>query len=368
MVSVPDHTRRQVPSFVHRHRQGHGKPRALRQRGRLPAGAGADLRALLALHRPREPGAEPGRLRDHAHGHRGNPPRPRPQGQADPGLPELLPPPRREGLPLRPGQRPRLHLPLPRLDLRLRRARLVGAAGINNPASYAGALDRDEWGLVEVGQFKNYYGTLWATWDKKAPSFEDYLGPFAESVALHGRGERRHEDDGLEVFTPFQKWRLPTNWKIPAFTSVARPGARGDDAPLRQRRRHRPDARRRATAAAGRRAARPHPIEVLRHRRPQPRARRQLDRVPCSPASPTYRDAWYEARRRRLLPRSSTRRSRRSTRTRIMPPQRPRRRPLLRLAELHHGQLALALLAPARGRRRRALEPVRRRQGQRRSS
>ena len=41
--------------------------------------------------------------------------------------------------------------------------RLVGAAGINNPQSYAGALDREQWGLVEVGQFKNYYGTLWAT-------------------------------------------------------------------------------------------------------------------------------------------------------------------------------------------------------------
>ena len=129
--------------------------------------------------------------------------------------------------------------------------RLVGAAGINNPASYAGALDRDEWGLVEVGQFKNYHGTLWATWDKKAPSFEDYLGPFAESVRY--MAEATDGTDGaevLEVFTPFQKWRLPTNWKIPAFTSATRPGARGDDAPLRQRGRHRPDARRRVTAAA----------------------------------------------------------------------------------------------------------------------
>ena len=24
----------------------------------------------------------------------------------------------------------------------------------------------------------------------------------------------------VEVFTPFQKWRLPTNWKVPAFTSA----------------------------------------------------------------------------------------------------------------------------------------------------
>jgi hypothetical protein len=31
------------------------------------------------------------------------------------------------------------------------------------------------------------------------------------------------EDNGLEVFTPFQKWRLPTNWKVPAFTSSRDP-------------------------------------------------------------------------------------------------------------------------------------------------
>jgi phenylpropionate dioxygenase-like ring-hydroxylating dioxygenase large terminal subunit len=100
--------------------------------------------------------------------------------------------------------------------------RLVGAAGINTPASYAGALDRNEWGLVEVGQFCNFHGTLWATWDKKAPSFEDYLGPWAESVRYMAEASDG-TDAGLEVFTPFQKWRLPTNWKVPAFTSSRDP-------------------------------------------------------------------------------------------------------------------------------------------------
>jgi phenylpropionate dioxygenase-like ring-hydroxylating dioxygenase large terminal subunit len=100
--------------------------------------------------------------------------------------------------------------------------RLVGAAGINTPASYAGALDRNEWGLVEVGKFKNYHGTLWATWDKKAPDLEDYLGPFARSVSYMAESADGTEN-GLEVFTPFQKWRLPTNWKVPAFTSSRDP-------------------------------------------------------------------------------------------------------------------------------------------------
>ena len=100
--------------------------------------------------------------------------------------------------------------------------RLVGASGINNPNSYAGALDREEWGLTEVAQFKNFHGTLWATWDRKAPSFEDYLGPFAESVRYMAEASDG-EEAGLEVFTPFQKWRIPTNWKVPAFTSAQDP-------------------------------------------------------------------------------------------------------------------------------------------------
>ena len=99
------------------------------------------------------------------------------------------------------------------------KGQLVGAQGINNPNSYNGELDRSQWGLVEVAQFKNYYGTLWATWDRKAPSFEDYLGPFADSVRYLAEATDG-TDGGLEVFTPFQKWRVPTNWKIPAFTSA----------------------------------------------------------------------------------------------------------------------------------------------------
>jgi len=100
--------------------------------------------------------------------------------------------------------------------------KLVGAAGQKHPRSYAGALDKDQWGLVEVAQFTNYYGTLWATWDKNAPSFEDYLGPFADSVRYMCESSDG-EDNGLEVFKPFQRWRLPTNWKVPAFTSSRDP-------------------------------------------------------------------------------------------------------------------------------------------------
>src|ERR1051325_9976411 len=46
--------------------------------------------------------------------------------------------------------------------------KLVGANGINHPNSYNGELNKEDWGLVEVAQFKNFYGTLWATWDRNA--------------------------------------------------------------------------------------------------------------------------------------------------------------------------------------------------------
>ena len=97
--------------------------------------------------------------------------------------------------------------------------RLVGAAGQDSPVSYNGELNKADWGLVEVGRFQNYHGTLWATWDKDAPDFIDYLGPFAESVRYMAEASDG-TDAGLEVFTPMQKWRLPTNWKVPAFTSA----------------------------------------------------------------------------------------------------------------------------------------------------
>ena len=95
---------------------------------------------------------------------------------------------------------------------------LVGAAYQYAPYAYDGGIDREQWGLTPVAQFKNYYGSLWATWDPKAPSFEDYVGPFAEGIRYDCEASDG-EEAGIEVFRPFQKWRLPTNWKVPAFSS-----------------------------------------------------------------------------------------------------------------------------------------------------
>ncbi len=93
--------------------------------------------------------------------------------------------------------------------------RLVGVP--HHKDAYFEELDKSQWGLPEVAQMCNFYGSIWATWDAKAPSFEDYLGPFAETVRWAFMGSDG-EDNGLELFSPAQRWRLPTNWKFPAFS------------------------------------------------------------------------------------------------------------------------------------------------------
>ena len=42
--------------------------------------------------------------------------------------------------------------------------------------AYREELDKSQWGLVEVAQLANYRGTIWATWDPKAPNFQEYIG------------------------------------------------------------------------------------------------------------------------------------------------------------------------------------------------
>jgi len=58
--------------------------------------------------------------------------------------------------------------------------RLVGQG--HGKQAYGPDFDKSECPLHEVAQLCNYYGSIWATWDPKAPSFEEYLGPIAPSV------------------------------------------------------------------------------------------------------------------------------------------------------------------------------------------
>ena len=54
--------------------------------------------------------------------------------------------------------------------------KLAGVPRFNE--GYHERLDRSQWGLIEVAQLENYKGSIWATWDKNAPPFADYLGDF----------------------------------------------------------------------------------------------------------------------------------------------------------------------------------------------
>jgi phenylpropionate dioxygenase-like ring-hydroxylating dioxygenase large terminal subunit len=93
--------------------------------------------------------------------------------------------------------------------------RLVGVG--HQKEAYGADFDKSAWPLHEVAQMCNYYGSIWATWDKHAPSFEEYLGPIAPSVR-HCFQSTDGDDNGIEFFMPIMRWRIPTNWKFPAFS------------------------------------------------------------------------------------------------------------------------------------------------------
>jgi phenylpropionate dioxygenase-like ring-hydroxylating dioxygenase large terminal subunit len=83
---------------------------------------------------------------------------------------------------------------------------------------YHEELDKKEWGLAPVAQMVNYRGTIWATWDRNAAPFEDYLG----SMRLWLDSALDHRDGragGSTLLVGVQKWRTNCNWKFPATTT-----------------------------------------------------------------------------------------------------------------------------------------------------
>ncbi len=79
---------------------------------------------------------------------------------------------------------------------------------------YAGTLNRDEWGLVEVARLFNYKGTIWATWDSDASDFLVWLGDAVDHFdqVIDCRDGR---PGGAEVIG-VHKWVFPSNWKFAA--------------------------------------------------------------------------------------------------------------------------------------------------------
>src|SRR5438093_9670787 len=93
--------------------------------------------------------------------------------------------------------------------------RLVGVPHYD--LAFDGVLDKDQFGLHQVAQMSNLNGSIWATWDPKAPSFEEYLGAFEPSIR-HCFDASDGTENGVELVLPVQKFRLPTNWKFAAFS------------------------------------------------------------------------------------------------------------------------------------------------------
>ena len=81
--------------------------------------------------------------------------------------------------------------------------------------AYLERLDKSEWGLVEVAQLENYKGSIWATWDRSAPGFDEYIGGFKIYLDLL-LDTWDGQEGGTEVFGGVEKWEIPCNWKFPA--------------------------------------------------------------------------------------------------------------------------------------------------------
>lgn len=79
---------------------------------------------------------------------------------------------------------------------------------------YEGHLDLAQWSLIEVAKMVNYKGTIWATWDKDAPEFVDYLGGAQAHLdeALNCRDGREGGSECIGV----HKWIFGANWKFPS--------------------------------------------------------------------------------------------------------------------------------------------------------
>ena len=81
--------------------------------------------------------------------------------------------------------------------------------------TYQPPFDKEGWGLIEVAQIANFRGTIWATWDAGAPSFEEYLGGARFALDI-GFCPWDGGDGATEVLGSVQKWIIPSNWKIVA--------------------------------------------------------------------------------------------------------------------------------------------------------
>lgn len=81
----------------------------------------------------------------------------------------------------------------------------------NEETNYPKGFDKSKLGARRVPRLANFHGLIFGCWDENAPDFEASLGhflPYAEANFARG-GE-------TEVVGGVHKWRIATNWKLPA--------------------------------------------------------------------------------------------------------------------------------------------------------
>ena len=86
-------------------------------------------------------------------------------------------------------------------------------AGVPNLAdAYHGELDRAALGLVPAAQVDTYKGLVFATFSEDAPPLDEYLGDHRWCLDML----LDVDPDGTELIGQPHKWRVESNWKLPA--------------------------------------------------------------------------------------------------------------------------------------------------------
>jgi phenylpropionate dioxygenase-like ring-hydroxylating dioxygenase large terminal subunit len=77
--------------------------------------------------------------------------------------------------------------------------------------SYLGALDRAQWGLIEVPRVESFAGFIFACWDERVMPLQEYLGDMGWYLEYFlGAGFV----GGLEIVPGVQRYLMPGNWKL----------------------------------------------------------------------------------------------------------------------------------------------------------
>ncbi|MBL6457031.1 Rieske 2Fe-2S domain-containing protein [Belnapia sp. T6] len=79
--------------------------------------------------------------------------------------------------------------------------------------AYRAELRREDWGLSRAPRLALYKGTIWASWDQRAPDFLDYLGDMHRYLD-YALDARDGSPGGSRTVAGVQKWRVNCNWKF----------------------------------------------------------------------------------------------------------------------------------------------------------